>query len=355
MTNEHTGQSDFHVGNPGALIAGLPAVLGFVPEKSLVLVSVEDGRLGAVMRTDLSEDLTDKIGHLAQIAANAGAERVIAVIVDEDGALCPMCTEQHVRLAGDLRAALTAQDVELCAAHVVDRIAAGANWHCVDGCGARGAVDDPDSSPLAAAAVLDGRRLYSRRSDVEAVIAKSQAAGSAARTAAIRARHAERQEEWRADPNGCGRRDVEFVMSAAARVGAGTDLDDGDIATLACALTDVAVRDTVYALAVGAQCGPAEALWAMLARELPDSWRVEALVLLAFSAYARGDGPIAGLSLEAALRVDPEHRMAGMLDTALQSGMRPDQIRELAGTGYQLASRLGVRLPPRTSFGRRAV
>jgi hypothetical protein len=78
-------------------------------------------------------------------------------------------------------------------------------------------------------------------------------------------------------------------------------------------------------------------------------------VLLAFSAYARGDGPLAGLALEAALSADPNHRMAGMLDTALQSGMRPEQIRELAGTGYRLAEKLGVRLPPRRAFGRRAV
>lgn len=353
MTNEHTEHSGFRVGNPGALIAALPAVLGFVPEKSLVLASLEEGRLGAVMRADLGDDLIGKIGHLARIAANSGAERVIAVIVDEDGALCPVCDDEHARLAGELQTALTAHDVELCAVHVVERIAAGAGWHCVDGCGARGSVDDPDSSPLAAAAVLDGRRLYARRSDVQAVIAKSQFATD--RTAAIRDRHARRENEWRADPNGCGRRDVELVLSAAARVWAGANLDDADIAMLGCALTDVAVRDTVFALAVGAECGPVEALWAMLARELPDPWRAEALVLLAFSAYARGDGPIAGLSLEAALRVDPEHRMAGMLDTALQSGMRPEQIRQLAATGYQLARRLGVRLPPRRSFTRRAV
>jgi len=144
-------------------------------------------------------------------------------------------------------------------------------------------------------------------------------------------------------------------MSAAARVCDGDDLSDAELAALACALTDVAVRDTLYALAVGAAAGRAETLWSALARILPEPWRVEALVLLAFSAYARGDGPIAGLSLEAALRGDPEHRMAGMLDTALQSGMRPEQIRELAGTGYRLAVRLGVRLPPRRAFGRRAV
>jgi hypothetical protein len=116
----------------------------------------------------------------------------------------------------------------------------------------------------------------------------------------------------------------------------------------------VQVRDTLYALAVGESAGEAESLWALLARTLPPPWRVEALVLLAFSAYARGDGPLAGVSLEAALRCEPDHRMAGMLDTALQSGFRPEQIRELALTGYRLAKRLGVRLPPRRAFGRRA-
>jgi len=87
---------------------------------------------------------------------------------------------------------------------------------------------------------------------------------------------------------------------------------------------------------------------------LPDPWRVEVLVLLAFSAYVRGDGPLAGVSLEAALRGNPQHKMAGMLDQALQSGMRPEKIRELARTGYRLARRIGVQLPPRREFGRRA-
>ena len=129
---------------------------------------------------------------------------------------------------------------------------------------------------------------------------------------------------------------------------------DAELARLACALTDPRVRDTLYALAVGRDAGQAESLWAMLSRTLPEPWRVEALVLLAFSAYARGDGPLAGVSLEAAMRCEPTHRMAGMLDTALQSGMRPEQIRELAVTGYRLADRLGVRLPPRRAFGQRA-
>ncbi len=345
---------EFHLNRPGALIAALPAVLGFVPEKSLVLVSLEDGRMGAVLRVDLSADLADNIGHLAEVAAASGAQTVVAVIVDEDGALCPMCNDDHRRLCESLTGALEARGVGVYAAHVVDRVQAGGSWRCVDECGAYGEVEDPSASPLAAAAVLDGRRLYARRSDLQAVVAVADEGFSAGLVESIRDAGARRDSQWRADPDDCGRRDVEAMIDAAARVCEGAALDEAEIAALACALTDVAVRDTLYALAVGARAGQAETLWALLSRTLPDPWRVEALVLLAFSAYARGDGPLAGLSLEAALRSDPAHRMAGMLDTALQSGMRPEQIRELAGTGYRLAKRLGVTLPKRRLYGRRA-
>ena len=44
---------DFPIDRPGVLIAALPAVLGFVPEKSLVLVTAAHGEMGAVMRADL--------------------------------------------------------------------------------------------------------------------------------------------------------------------------------------------------------------------------------------------------------------------------------------------------------------
>jgi hypothetical protein len=346
---------DYRLTRPGALIAALPAVLGFVPEKSLVLVSLERGEMGAVMRVDLSLALTAGVGQLAEVAGASGADKVVAVIVDAQGAPCPVCNDDYRDLCDALAASLAGHGVMLEAAHIVDRIEAGGTWRCVDGCGATGTVDDPGASPLAAAAVLDGRRLYGTREDLKAVIGVTDPGHTDSLVASIRERAAAREAEWREDPDGCGRREVEAAIAAAERVSGGAALDDGELAMLACALTDVAVRDTLYALAVGSGAGPAETLWSLLARTLPDPWRAEALVLLAFSAYARGDGPLAGISLEAALRGDPEHRMAGMLDTALQAGMRPEQIRELAGTGYRLAKRLGVRLPPRRAFGRRAV
>ena len=343
---------EFCLNRPGSLIAALPAVLGFVPEKSLVLVALEDDRMGAVMRADLSDDLESNLGRLAEIASTSGAETVVAVVVDADGALCPMCNDGHRRLCELLVSALEDNGVSLNAAYLVDRVAAGGTWRCMDGCGSSGTVEDPAASPLAVAAVLDGRRLYGRREDLHAVVALTHPDRAAALTETISVHSAARRIEWQADPDGRARRDIEAAMTLAGRVLAGERPTDTEIAEVASSLTDVAVRDTLYALAVGSEAAAAESLWAFLARTLPDPSRVEALVLLAFSAYARGDGPLAGISLEAALRADADHRMAGMLDAALQSGMRPEQIRELADTGYRLGVRLGVRMPPRRVFGR---
>ena len=144
-------------------------------------------------------------------------------------------------------------------------------------------------------------------------------------------------------------------MAAASRVAGGQALSDAELAELGCALTDVQVRDTLYALAVGENAGEAESLWALLARTLPQPWRVEALVLLAFSAYARGDGPLAGVSLEAALRCEPDHRMAGMLrhGTAVRHADRSTS-GNWRSPDTDWPKQLGVRLPPRRAFGRRA-
>lgn len=346
-----THRPDSPLDRPGELIAALPAVLGFVPEKSLVLVTAAHGEMGAVMRADLCAEVDgDSLGHFAELAAASRAEVAIAVIVDGEGASCRMCADEYRELAHDLAVELARWDVELLAAHVVDKVAAGGRWFCADGCGSSGVVEDPAASPIAVAAVLDGRRLYTRRSELVAVVAPTDPDRSAVLAEAIG-----QVGEVAADrPDSQVRSDIEHAFACAEQIGAGGPLADDQLVRLALSLTDPRVRDTLYALAVGEHAGAAESLWADLARRLPEPWRVEALVLLAFSAYARGDGPLAGISLEAALRCAPWHRMAGMLDSALQSGMRPERIRELARTGYRLAEQLGVRLPPRQRFGRRA-
>ncbi len=341
---------DFHLNDPGTLIASLPAVLGFVPEKSLVLVTIERGALGCVMRVDLSAQMHDVVEHMADVASANGPDAAVAVIVDDDGASCRMCGDEHRYLADLLGSALGERGIELLAVHVVDELAAGGHWHSADDRGDMGRLKDPMTSPMAVAAVLDGRRLYGDRGELQGVIALVDPD----RTGSLAALMESGGHDGGLRPAPAARGDVEHALAMVRAVDRGLHPADDDLVRLGCALTDPRVRDTLYALAVGRDADRAESLWASLARTLPDPWRVEALVLLAFSAYARGDGPLAGVALEAAREGNPNHRMAQMLDQALQSGMRPDQIRKLAQTGYRLAKRLGVKLPPRRAVGKRA-
>jgi hypothetical protein len=347
--------ADFDLNRPGALIAALPAILGFTPDDSLVLVSVHRGEVGAVLRVDLSTELIEGLDELVSVAAAAAPDAAIAIIVDAEGALCPTCIDGHRQLCTALAEELSANDIPLWAAHIVDRVGVGGRWHCVDGCGSRGTVDDPESSPVTVAAVLDGRRLYGRRGDLLAVIEVQDTRHAQRIGEAIAALQQGRtQGPGDGDPEGRTRCAVHDALTAVERVAGGTALSDAEIAVVAYGLSDVQARDTLYALAVGERAGDAETLWATLSRCLPEPWRVEALVQLAFCAYVRGDGPLAGMSLEEALRINPVHRMAGLLDRALQRGMRPEQIRELALTGYRLADGLAIELPARRAFGQRA-
>jgi hypothetical protein len=328
--------------NPGTLIAALPAMLGFVPEESMVLVTMDPRGLVCAMRADLDEDARGAARQIADAAATSEPDLAVLTFVDEAGASCRMCNDDYRDIAEAVRVALDEHDIVLWAAHVVDRVADGRQWHCVDGCGHTGTVDDPASSPLAAAAVLDGRRLYTRRDELVDVVAATDPDRAEGLTALIEAGAHDGGDR----PAEAARRDVEHVMTAAADLAAGEAIADRDVARIACALTDPRVRDTLYALCVGRTSAQAESLWSMLARTLPAPSRAEALVLLAFAAYTRGDGPLAGVSLEAALQCHPDHRMAAMLDQALQTGMRPERIRELARTGYRMAKQIGVDLPP---------
>lgn len=182
------------------------------------------------MRADLCDELADRVGHLAELVAAANPAAAIAVIVDANGAQCPRCNEEYRQLCAALAAALSQRDIVLWAAHVVDRVAAGGRWHCVDGCGCSGVIDDPSASPLAMAAVLDGRQLYPRRSDLQAVIAVDDPVRSAELAVALGHQAADREIAHRADSVGCSRQDVENALAAAARVADGQSLSDTELA-----------------------------------------------------------------------------------------------------------------------------
>ncbi|WP_063066010.1 DUF4192 family protein [Nocardia violaceofusca] len=349
---------------PAEFIAAVPALLGFRPQRSLVVCLLLRSQkypgavyLGAVARHDLDVAGCGAWVRLAaQLAGICGQEQavgVVALIVD-DRATAPRAgragrrAARHRDLVRVLDGALRSQDVLLAEAWAVGEITPGADWWSVLDTGSAGIQADPAASPVALAQVLDGRPIRGSRTELTAAVAENTplrlqidaAIGNAAEAARQRFRRALRAGE----PRSYSRAALDMVLWQISTVESGDDLDPRELADLAVAVRDTAVRDSLFAVALGAHAAAAEALWSRACRGLTGPDRAELATLFGYSAYTRGDGPLAGVAFEAALRADPAHRIARLLDAALRTGMRPDDVRKLAVSGRDIAAGLGVDL-----------
>ncbi|WP_305094806.1 DUF4192 domain-containing protein [Prescottella sp. R16] len=359
---DHPERTVVRISDPGTLISAVPALLGFHPHRSLVAVCFTGTGVGAVMRHDLELGDGDRIAppmdlvlaQFAGVADREGADRVLVLMIDDRLPARPHPTDlaRHRLLVDEFSNLLWRSDIELGQVLVCPRIVAGAPWWDLGG-GHGGTLPDPGSSEVAVAQVVGGRAIRASRNEIEALVAPA--------APAVRDRIADRIDDARerrvqatalnraaADRTTVERAGLDTVLARIAQLEAGDEPDGPATAELALALEITAVRDAVLALALGEQADAAEQLWIHLARVLPDPERAEPLALLGYSAYARGDGPLAGVALGAALAADPCHGLAALLDRALQAGIRPTSLRELAELGHDIAGDLGIALPPMT-------
>ncbi|KMV18370.1 hypothetical protein ACT17_12210 [Mycolicibacterium conceptionense] len=307
------------LGGLGDLVRSIVAMLGFTPVESLVLIVIGAGQLKTVMRVDLR--FAEQVGadaHLAELVASQSADGVVAVIVSEDAVSNPARAEQLKGMVSDLAGHLQRYGNQLFDAVMVDRIATGGRWFCADDPAIAGVLDDPESSALAAVAVAQGRRIFGSRAELEALVALDAARAGA--VAPLVGAAAPVEDVAAA---------VRSVVEAMRQMDSADGPTDRALAEVGTSLADVQVGDALFNAGEAEDRVLAERLWTRLGQVLPAPFRAEALTLLAFSAYLRGDGPVAGIALEAALSSSPGHRMATMLDMALQSGLPPEKLRGL--------------------------
>ncbi|PXX54564.1 uncharacterized protein DUF4192 [Nocardia tenerifensis] len=363
--------SAVYVEEPGEVIAALPAMIGFPPERSLVVLVLRstpargDGAIiDAVVRFDLDQDggrRRLRAGMVAQcilqICAHDDVAEVLAIVVD-DRAVEPSARRSELGercgsgrfevLIDALDRRLAAQDILLAGAWAVCAIEPEQSWWSLVGPDRRGALPDPATSAVALSHVLDGRQIRASRAELTALVEvdvelRDQVAAVLDSALSI-ARDRYARAVRRGDPSDYSRHALDYVLWQIANTESGVELMVPELAELAASLRDRAVRDAMFALAVGDHAVAAEGMWAALTRALTGRDRAEAAALLGYSAYVRGDGPLAGIALEAALDADPDHPMATLLEASLMIGMRPDQLRRLARTGYDTAADLGVDL-----------
>ena len=324
---------------PGNLIAAIPHMLGFYPADSLVAVGMDRGETptaGLVMRVDLpcpAERLTD-LAELVTELHNASAAAVALVVVGARGDT-PDGHLPHRDLIAACEKSLSDSEIPIVHQVWTPVIAAGAQWRCYENADCSGHVPDPTSTALAAASAASGLVTYDRREELTARLNPVDD-DTLARRADLLAAFSRNAEPGGGDP-ALRLRLVDQAVDGAVE-GVLPETDE-DIAALAFALSDHAIRDACMSYSDPKRALAAEELWIALVRGTPAPERAEPACLLAFCAYLRGDGTQAGIALEQAESADPGHRLADLARNALWTGLPPQRMHKVAATATAHARR----------------
>ncbi|WP_253663362.1 DUF4192 domain-containing protein [Williamsia maris] len=334
--------------DPGDLIAAVPAMVGFIPERSLVLLAFDASgtRIGVTMRHDLdldadgiaTEAMEVMIAHLCEICLRDNTSGVFALVIDDRFEIDAPSWDHLFALID------TGLDhLGLYTGFVVADMALGQPWRTRWGAmgthGDRGILDDPRSSPMAVAhAVTTGRVVLRSRSQMVDSTARTTHCGDPSCTYAVDSR-------TKAAAVGLGESELLRRVLDAVLHGLDTHIGCTQLRVLEAAIRRPPVRDALLALAVSDVADAAEAVWAELTRRLRGGGRACAATLLGHLHYVRGDGAMAGVALDCALDSDVGHSLAALLDRSLRAGLRPSTLEELLPTSYAAADKLGVIMP----------
>ncbi|MDR7303141.1 DUF4192 domain-containing protein [Haloactinomyces albus] len=342
--------------DPGDVLAAIPHLLGFHPVDSLVVITVHavpgSVRLGMSVRVDVPspQDRHQLAEHLVKgPLSRHGADAVILAIVggsgDPDtgsldgdhGSAAPAAHRYgtgsnhrkfpHSELVGTLRDVLADAELPVVQAVWTAGIERGNSWHCYDE-HRSGVIADPTSSSLAAAMAAAGSVTFASREELADLVASEPADSIARRAARLDAAYEDTEQE-RASAE-CAHHDLECVLAAIRRTAEGAALTEDDLVRVLLALSDNRIRDVALSTALTEWAGAAEQLWLTLVRKAPPPEMAEVAALLAFSAYLRGDGALAGVALEKIEASRPEHRLGVLLRQALEAGIPPSEVAIIA-------------------------
>jgi len=373
-----------HLSEPAHLLTILPYQLGFHPHDCLVVVSLVGprvSRMGLVQRIDLppSGHVAEAVSAMVTPLRRHPPQAVLLVgFEDREG-------DSRAMLNSMARACRTL-GINV-ADRMVVRGGRWFDLDCVSGCCPPEGLPLPAPSAVPAVAEFVGREIcpLPDRSALADLLEPSKPLRNRAVSLLADEWRDLRGESERAGKRGLSEfRESELAVWAvvlsgrddAAPVG---DLSPKDLAMLAVSLTDVSLRDALIAflcpgtlakdlidpsLAVqmsraltepeaGTSKGTRDVpdAWASrnsldsldgqdvaqvigrqrterrlceLSAALPDAWAVSTLTVLASYTWWRGDGALTRVALSRALRLDPQYRLAQLLDRMVDLAIRPE-------------------------------
>jgi len=297
--------------SPEDLVAFVPLAIGFVPERSVVLLSLGDaGSFHA--RVDLPADPgdVDLVTEALLRPARKHATRSVAFLIYDDD------TTVADETAWSLRDAFVDAGVEVVEVLRVH----DDHWFAVLPGRPQPTYDgvpfDLSAHPFSVRAVFDGRVTLGSREQLRATLDPRPRAVELT-TALI--------GDAEAAPAGSLRRLVERHLLAR------TTFSPPELATVAVTITSGPRRDEVWAWQDRGHARQAVELWSDAVRRLPRSHVAAPAAVLAFAAWLAGEGALAWCAVDLSREAQPDHSLAGLVAGLLESATAPDAWAALRG------------------------
>jgi hypothetical protein len=319
------------LGSPAEIVDAVPYLVGFRPERSLVVVSLRGPRcrVGLTVRVDLPEPHQAKecVRQLVPHLERNGAWRAVVVLYPPTGGV----RHPAVRALADAFPDRLAQTgIELADVLCVFD---GRWWslRCDDGrcCPSAGTpVVTGEVSVLGAAMTVEGRRVLPSREALAATLEPVSGPAAAAMADALRRADGSLAGRW-GGARGEALAESRDLFRAAARAGRQRPcaLTDDEAARLIVGLDDVALRDEIVLSAATSEADATRALLVDLVHRAVPPFQVVPLTVLGWLAYQQGDATLAGLAVERALAADPGYGLARILADAVAAGVDPAIFR----------------------------
>ena len=289
---------------PGDIAAFVPVALGFVPDHSVVMVSIgSPGGMNA--RVDLPhdpDDVDDVVEALLRPARRNGVREVVVVVYDDDTTVADEAAwaihEEFTAAGIGVREVLRVHDDHWYAVLPGAPLAAY-----------QGVPFTLAEHAFTAQAVFDGRVTHASREALRATIATD--------LDAVR----------RAEPD----RAVAGVLPPGAleiltrrHVTERTTFSGAELASVAVTVASADRRDEAWAWLTRAEARRAVDLWTDAVRRLPSSHVAGPAAVLAFTAWLVGDGALAWCAVDRCREAAPDHSLAGLVAQLLESATSPD-------------------------------
>lgn len=345
-------------GSPEAVLAIVPHLLGFYPERSLVVIGLsgQPSQVSVTFRYDLPDPpVALQIAEIAEHAASVlKRQQIHAAVIIGYGPEAMAVPVLDVVMRTLMLTGVSVGEVL--------RAEAGRYWSLLcdspECCPAEGRPYDPGSHPAAAAMTEAGHGAHPDRAALARTLLPLPGTAEQVRQAtnAARLMLSELVAQGLAD----GDPDPRLRVARAGRTAvqhaiklyrAGSSIASSEqLAWLAVLLADLRVRDDAWARMDLRHIDEHRRLWTDVLRAAATEYVPAPACLLAFTAWQAGSGALAACAVDRALTADPDYSMALLLSDALQAGLPPSSARlpmtpaqvaasYAAGTGGRAVSR----------------